>query len=184
MDFDARSSAGKTSQGAVAVTWIVRRPNAAANFKIVSQKQKTLSRTTTNPAQQPITGVTEQIRQFVASHFRKTERCDCEGVVSDYARRVDYFEHGMVDNDFIARDCSAYVKAWPQITLQLIGNVDVRESGQNIYAVSFEYDFDERNPAKGKIARGRAADTWRLEKLMDDFKITYHRQTITRRSGK
>jgi serine/threonine protein kinase len=181
MDFDALSTAGKTSAGSVAVTWTVRRSSPDAEFKIVSQKQKTLSRTTLNPAEQ--TGVVvDQIKQFVAEHFRKTERCDCDGVLSDYASRVDYFDHGMVAKDVIARDCSAYVKAWPEIRLQLTGAVDVVENAAGEYTVSFSYDFEARNKAKGKISRGHAADTWRVGNNFPEFKITYHRETITNRS--
>jgi len=184
MDFDARNTAGKTSQGAVGITWIVRRPIAGSDFKIISQKQKTLSRTTVNPPEQPASATAEQMRQFVTEHFRKTERADCDGVLADYASRVDYFEHGMVEKDFIARDCSAYVKAWPQIRLQLTGTVDVREIGNGECAVSFSYDFDAQNPAKGKTSRGHAMDTWRVENRFGGPKIIYHRETVTKRSGR
>jgi hypothetical protein len=183
MDFDARSTAGKTSAGSVAVTWVVRRPSPDAEFKIVSQKQETLSRTTLNPAE-PASAVIDQIKQFVAEHFRKVERCDCNGVLSDYASRVDYFDHGMVAKDFIARDCSAYVKAWPEIRLQLTGPVDVGENAAGEYAVSVGYDFEARNRAKGKSSRGHAADTWRVANNFPGFKITYHRETITNRSAR
>jgi hypothetical protein len=135
------------------------------------------------PAEQ--TGVViDQIKQFVADHFRKTERCDCDGVLSDYANRVDYFDHGMVAKDFIARDCSAYVKAWPEIRLQLTGAVDVVENATGEYTVSFSYDFDARNKARGKLSRGHAADTWRVANNFLEFKITYHRETITNRSAR
>jgi serine/threonine protein kinase len=126
------------------------------------------------------TTAAEQIRQFVAEHFRKMERCDCSAVVSDYASSVDYFDSGVVSNDFIARECSAYVKAWPEMTLQLTGQIDVRESGTGEYAISFGYDFDERNKAKGKTSRGHAADTWRVRNSPGGFKITYHRETVTK----
>jgi hypothetical protein len=97
MEFDARSTAGKTSEGSVVVTWIVRRPNLAEDFKIVSQKQKTISRTTLSPSEQPAaTNAIEQIKQFVAEHFRKTERLDCDAVLADYASQVDYFDNGVV----------------------------------------------------------------------------------------
>jgi serine/threonine protein kinase len=128
----------------------------------------------------PSTTAAEQIRQFVAEHFRKKERCDCEGVLSDYASSVDYFDNGVVNKNFIARDCSAYVKAWPQITLQLTGMIDVRESGAGEYTVSFGYDFDARNKAKGKSSRGHAAYTWRVRNSLGEFRITYHRETVTR----
>ena len=153
MEFNARSSAGKTSEGSVAVTWTVRRPSPDAEFKIVSQKQETLSRTTLNPAEQTTTAVIDQIKQFVAEHCRKMERCDCDGVLSDYASRVDYFDFGAWSaGDFIACDSNAYVKAWPEMRLQVTGGVDVRESAAGEYTVSFGYDFDERNRAKGKIS--------------------------------
>ncbi|MEY2565000.1 MAG: eukaryotic-like serine/threonine-protein kinase [Verrucomicrobiota bacterium] len=128
------------------------------------------------------TTATEQIKQFVAEHLRKTERCDCEGVLLDYASSIDYFDNGVVSKDFIARDCSAYVKAWPELTMQLTGGIDVRESGNGEYTVSFGYDFDARNKSKGKTSRGHAADTWRVENRLGGYKIIYHRQTITNRS--
>jgi len=183
MEFDARSTAGKTSEGSVVVTWIVRRPSLAADFKIVSQKQKTISRTTLSPSEQPAaTTAIEQIKQFVAEHFRKTERLDCDGVLADYASRVDYFDNGVVGKDFIARECGAYVKAWPELTLRVTGAIDVRDSGNGEFTVSFGYDFDARNKAKGKTSRGHAADTWRVQNRTGGYQITYHRETITNRS--
>jgi serine/threonine protein kinase len=185
MEFEARSTAGKTSEGSVVVTWIVRRPSLAADFKIVSQKQKTISRTTLGPSEQPgATAATEQIKQFVAEHFRKTERLDCDGVLADYATRVDYFDHGVVGKDFIARDCGVYVKAWPELTLRVTGAIDVRDSGNGEFTVSFGYDFDARNRAKGKTSRGHAADTWRVHNGTGGYQITYHRETITNRSAR
>ena len=74
------------------------------------------------------------------------------------------------------------MKAWPEITLQLTGAIDVRESGIGEYTVSFGYDFDARNKAKGKTSRGHAADTWRVENRLGGYKIIYHRETITNRS--
>jgi serine/threonine protein kinase len=183
MEFNAQSTMGKTSEGSVVVTWIVRRPSLNAEYKIVSQKQKTISGITRRPSEPQVTSsATEQIKKFVIEHFRKTERSDCDGVVSDYASRVDYFDNGVVGKDFIARDCSAYVKAWPEITLNLTGTIDVRESGNGEYAVTYEYNFDARNKAKGKISRGHAADTWRLENRGGGYQIIYHRETITNRS--
>jgi serine/threonine protein kinase len=130
------------------------------------------------------TTATEQIQQFVAEHFRKTERTDCDGVLADYASSVDYFDHGVVSKDFIARECSGYIKSWPEIKLQITGPVDVRESGAGEYTVSFGYDFEARNKAKAKISRGHAADTWRVENRLGRFQITYHRETITRRAAR
>ncbi|HEX8076442.1 MAG TPA: serine/threonine-protein kinase, partial [Chthoniobacterales bacterium] len=103
MDFAARSNVGKTSEGTVAVTWIVRRPGPGSQFKIVSQKQRTIARTTSSPPASSYTTdatTSEKIRQFVANHFAKTERLDCDGVLSDYASRVDYFDHGVVGKDY------------------------------------------------------------------------------------
>jgi hypothetical protein len=130
------------------------------------------------------TTATEQIQQFVAEHFRKTERIDCDGVLADYASSVDYFDHGVVSKDFIARDCSGYVKSWPEITLQITGPIEVLENRPGEYTITFGYDFDERNKAKGKISRGHADDIWRVEDRLARFQITYHRETIKRRSAR
>jgi serine/threonine protein kinase len=133
------------------------------------------------PATNTSTKAAEQIRQFVTEHFRKTERTDCDAVLSDYASRVDYFDNGVVGKDFIARDCSGYVKDWPEITVQLTGVIDVRENRADEYTVSFGYDFDARNKAKGKSSRGHATDTWRVQNSLGEFRITYHRETVRKR---
>jgi serine/threonine protein kinase len=132
------------------------------------------------PPTTPSTTAAEQIRQFIAEYFRKTERRDCDGVVSDYASTVDYFDKGVVSKDVIALDCSAYVKAWPEMAWQLTGAIDIRESGLGEYTVSFGYDFDARNKAKGKTSRGHAMDTLRVRNSSGGFKITYHRETVTK----
>ncbi|MEY2559843.1 MAG: eukaryotic-like serine/threonine-protein kinase [Verrucomicrobiota bacterium] len=187
MDFEARSNAGNTSEGTVGVTWIVRRLDSDSAFKIVSQKQRTIARTTSSAPPSTYStdaGTSQKIRGFVADHFAKTERCDCDGVLSDYADRVDYFDHGLVTKAFIARDCSSYVKAWPEIKVQITGAIDVSESRPGQHTISFGYDFDARNRTKAKISRGHAADIWRVETRPGGFQIVYHRETITNRAAR
>lgn len=113
----------------------------------------------------------------MVDHLEKAEQCNCTEVLADYADRVDYFDKGIVEKNFIARDCSAYVKAWPQLTLRLTDISDLRQKGNGQYIVQFEYDFEARNPARGKTSRGHASDTWRLE----NYRIVYHRETVTKR---
>ena len=120
------------------------------------------------------------IRQFVVDHLEKQERCDCAGVLADYGSRVDYSDNGEVDQAFIARDCSTYVKAWPELTLTFTGIIDLIGGGNGQYTVRFGYDFDARNKAKGNTSRGHATDTWRLEGDAGNYKIVYHRETVTK----
>ena len=84
-------------------------------------------------------------------------------MLADYASTVDYFDHGVVSKDFIARDCSGYVKSWPEITLQITGPIEVRESGAGEYTVSFGYDFEggTRPKPKSRAATPPIPGEWR-----------------------
>ncbi len=120
------------------------------------------------------------IRQFVVDHLEKAQRCDCAAVLADYGNRVDYFDNGVVEKDFIARDCSTYAKAWPELTLKFTGIIDLLGDRNGQYTVRFGYDFEARNTAKGKISRGHASDTWRLENDRGEYRIVSHRETVTK----
>jgi serine/threonine protein kinase len=126
------------------------------------------------------TDAMKYIRQFVVDHLEKQERCDCAGVLADYGSRVDYFDNGVVDQAFVARDCSTYVKMWPELTLRFTGIIDLLGSGNGQYTVRFGYDFDARNKARGKTSRGHSINTWRLEGEGGAYQIVYHRETVTK----
>jgi hypothetical protein len=96
--------------------------------KMVPLKQQSVSTPTqTIPSQLPVPDpagippqIESQIRAFITLHHTKSSRNDIEGLVADYADRVDHFDNGFVDKAFIRKDESAYHALGTRVTERII----------------------------------------------------------------
>jgi hypothetical protein len=122
-----------------------------------------------------------EIRHFVLKHLQNSVNADINGLATDYAERVDYYDNGFVNHSFIVKDRQTYVAAWPYLKLTPFGDVRFRETGTaGQLAVSFDYHFEARNN-KGTRSMGDAANFWIVETSFGDLKIISEKQTVTSR---
>ena len=61
------------------------------------------------PPSEPTRNLRVEIEKFVEEHLRKSVNADISGMIADYADRVDYYENGIVDRSFIARDRQTFL---------------------------------------------------------------------------
>jgi peptidoglycan hydrolase-like protein with peptidoglycan-binding domain len=65
----------------------------------------------------------EEITKFVKDYLRDAETDDVDLQLGYFAFPVDYFDHGKVGRDFVAKDTRNYVRRWPQRKYMLTGPV-------------------------------------------------------------
>ena len=129
----------------------------------------------------PIRDLRAEIEKFVYEHLRKSVNADISGMVADYADRVDYFDNGMVDRSFIAKDRQTFSAGWPFVKIVPLGTVRISEStGSDRATVWFDYRFDARN-SKGIHSLGDAANIWVLDTSYGGLKIVSEKQNVTNR---
>jgi hypothetical protein len=122
-----------------------------------------------------------EIEKFVEEHLRKSVNADISGMIADYADRVDYYENGIVDRSFIARDRQTFTAGWPTVRIFPLGGVRISETGtSDRVTIWFNYRFDARN-GKGIHSLGDAANTWVLDTSYGSLKIVAEKQNVTNR---
>ena len=70
--------------------------------------------------------------------------------MSFYADKVDYFDNGIVNRAFIARDIQKYASRWPQRRFWIDGEIQTRivNQQQGIAEANFRLKFAVQNPKK------------------------------------
>ncbi len=97
----------------------------------------------------------DMVVRFVAAHHKKSLDGDVQGMVADYADKVDYFTNGVVDRDWIMRDEATYHNSHFMFEEQVIGDVRVKHATQsNGYEASYDLRVKAQNMATRKPIDG------------------------------
>jgi hypothetical protein len=140
----------------------------------------------TAPPPSPISSIidNEEVRKFVADHYRATERQDLRYVLSQYDERVDYLEYGWRDKAFIRNDTIKYFKKWPLKSYNFDYNdIRVRPAHSvppDTVTAYLEFRYFVRDPASGHSASGNATNTWVISKKSGALKIVSQKETVNR----
>lgn len=129
----------------------------------------------------PTRDLRAEIERFVYEHLRKTVNSDINGLVADYGDRVDYYDNGIVERSFIAKDRQTYTAGWPTLKITGLTNIRINETpGGDRATIWFDYKFDAQN-RKGIHSLGDAANVWILDTSYGGLKIVSEKQTVTNR---
>jgi serine/threonine protein kinase len=128
----------------------------------------------------PTRDLRAEIERFVYEHLRKSVNADINGMLADYADRVDYYENSYADHSFIAKDRQTFAAAWPTQKIVPVGIVRISEIVGNRVTIWFDYRFDARNN-KSIHSLGDAANTWVLDTSYGGLKIVSEKQNVTNR---
>ena len=120
----------------------------------------------TPPVPAPRDDVTKLVQEYL--HDAETDNIDAQ--VNYYAFPVDYFDHGQVNRDFVAKDTGNYVKRWPQRHYMLSGAVNVTCSDtSDECAVEFTIAFRVEN--KKHAVSGKTKNFWMLKPQGKNLRI-------------
>lgn len=151
-----------------------------------AEEQPDLTPTPPPPAESPPPGqdlTPERVNQFVADYLRVGETDDIAAQVKYYAFPVRYFDHGTVNEDFVTKDTSHYVKRWPERKYTLTGPVSFFAAGPNgetnlEFTIAFELHSEGRS-TKNKAA-GRTRNWWTVRPEGNELKIVAIREARIR----
>jgi hypothetical protein len=88
--------------------------------------------------------------RFVAAHHKKSLDGDVQGMVADYADRVDYFTNGVVDRAWILRDEATYHNSHFMFEERIMGDMKVTHATQGD---GYEAAYDLRVQAENMGTR-------------------------------
>jgi hypothetical protein len=83
-----------------------------------------------------------------------------------YADRVNYFDHGLVGRDFIAKDVGRYYRRWPERDYELL-DFEVGKVTESEVEVKFRIAFKVKNPEHR--AAGRTLNLFKIRWAGDDL---------------
>ncbi len=97
----------------------------------------------------------DMVVRFVAAHHKKSLEGDVQGLVADYADKVDYFTNGAVDRAWILRDEATYHNAHLMFEERVMGDVRVKHAIQGgDYEVAYDLRVQAQNMATRKPIDG------------------------------
>ena len=112
----------------------------------------------------------DRINRFVETYLADGETDDIGLQVWFYAFPVRYFNHGLVNQEFVVKDTQAYVKRWPERDYTIVGPITFNTSGPpGETQVEFTIDYKVRN--KSRVKSGRTRNFWTLRTTGDEMKI-------------
>jgi len=125
----------------------------------------------------------DRVNKFVQDYLRDAETQDVPAQVKYYAYPVRYFDHGIVDEEFVKRDTTSYVKRWPERKYTLTGPVSFFAGGSDGETnIEFTIGFELHSPARPNKnkALGRTRNWWTVRPDGDDLKIVAIREARVR----
>lgn len=111
------------------------------------------------------------LRAFIHGHHAKSSRNDVNGLIADYADRVDHFEKGVVTRDVVRAEEVEYHAPGVKVSEVLTEEPKLSDLGNKRYAAKYTIRFDRSNAANGKWARGFADVELTIELINDEPRI-------------
>ena len=120
----------------------------------------------------------DRVNRFVETYLADGETDDIGLQVWFYSFPVRYFNHGLVNQDFVVRDTKAYVKRWPERSYTIVGPVTFHPSAPGETQIEFTIDYSVRNKSQSKS--GRTRNYWTVRTTGDEMKIIEIREEHVR----
>ena len=100
-----------------------------------------------------------------------------------YADRVDYYDHGVVDRQYVQNEIAAYDQHWPRRSYKLTGPVRLQKHGEQT-TVRFRMAYEVGNTPTNRRATGRIDQTFGLARRADGtLELVSLREQRVRRSS-
>jgi hypothetical protein len=125
----------------------------------------------------------QQVTKLVEDYLRDAETQDVPAQVKYFAFPVQYFDHGVVSEKFVADDTRNYVKRWPTRKYTLTEPVSFFASdSEGETNIEFTIAFQLQNTARKdkNRATGRTKNWWTVRAEGGDLKIVAIREQRVR----
>lgn len=116
------------------------------------------------PAARAITRA--EASEFVKHWLNAIESPNVHDELAFYAERVDYYDHGVVDRQYVQNELAVYDQHWPRRDYKLAGPVRLRKNGDQTVA-KFRIAYQVANGATDRRASGRIDQTLGLARRSD-----------------
>jgi hypothetical protein len=126
---------------------------------------------------------TADIRSFLRRYFDACESARPDDELAFFADRVEYFDHGVVNNPYIRNELAVYDQRWPRRKYRFGESLRVVRTGNNTIA-KIRVGFEVANPEHNRKANGRTDETFNLAKRGDSLEIVSIKEARVRRPSR
>jgi len=123
----------------------------------------------------------EGVKEFVASFLRAENGTDLSQSMSKYADRVEYFNDGWVNREFVRKDKADYRSKWINHQETLKGAIRAVKNTNGYWIVNYPTRFRVQN-AKGDWIEGDADNSLRLVWQDGAFSIVHQNVLVSNRT--
>lgn len=125
---------------------------------------------------QPITSKNAEnaLLVFLQNHHAKSSRGDVQGLIADYADRVDHFNNGIVDREFIRKDEIAYHGPGIRVTETMKTRPAFVSLSPTTYSATYSISFQRVHP-DGKWTSGISDIALQIEFTPSGLRIVKQR---------
>lgn len=95
----------------------------------------------------------ERLRSFVRFHHAKSSRGDVDGLVADYAERVDHLKGEVVSREVIREDELKYHSPGTRVSETVVGDITLTSVSDTLARATYTIRFEQTRPS-GAWARG------------------------------
>lgn len=121
----------------------------------------------------------EQVNKLVQDYLRDGETEDVSAQLKYFAFPVQYFDHGVVGEEFVTRDTKRYLKNWPQRKYTLTEPVSFFASdseGETNIEFTISFELQNKGRKNKNRAFGRTKNWWTVRAEGGDLKIVAIRE--------
>ena len=119
----------------------------------------------------------EEVLRLVTRCLKANNMKDMDTALACYGKKVEYYDSGLVDRDFISKDKNLYFSNWDRIDFSLDSDVTlIVTDQQDIRIAKFEAVFSVVN--RSRSIKGRVENVWKVKRINDELKIVGERQRI------
>lgn len=122
----------------------------------------------------------DEVTAFVRRMLELNQRKDLPAITPYYAERVDYYDRGLVDREYVKRDLGYYFRNWDTITTTLDGDVVMIVIDQpDLRIAKFVSSFSVRN--EKKVLAGKTENIWKIQRINGQLRLVDVKQRVITR---
>lgn len=119
----------------------------------------------------------DRVNKFVETYLRNAESNDIYLQLWFYSSPVQYFQHGLQNQEYVKLDIRNHVKDWPERKYTLTAPATFAASG-NDGETLIEFSIAYHRRDRKRAASGRAKYFWTVRSEGDDLRITSIREQL------
>ena len=123
---------------------------------------------------------TDAVNDFVVEFLAAENGSDLSRSMSKYADRVEYFDNGWVNRDFVQKDKADYRNKWISHQETLSGSIKAQKNTDGSWTINYSTRFHVQD-SKGAWIDGEAANTLRITGTDSGYSIVYQNVSVANR---